>query len=86
MYPLRTNDPRNLLFTDKNAETQLRFVFANSYVQVQIRLYFLSRRHWEQEAASAEEKLKSLTSQLSELRERFNQNQREIEAGNVRFE
>jgi hypothetical protein len=85
MYSLRTNDPRNLLFTDKNAETQLRFVLANSYVQVQIRLSFLYRRHWQQEAASADEKLQSLTSQLRELRERFNQNQREIEAGNVRF-
>jgi len=28
MQPLRANDPRNLLFTDQNAETQLRFVFA----------------------------------------------------------
>jgi hypothetical protein len=28
MPPLRANDPRNLLFTDQNAETQLRFVFA----------------------------------------------------------
>ncbi|KAI0300233.1 P-loop containing nucleoside triphosphate hydrolase protein [Russula brevipes] len=62
MHSLRANDPRNLLFTDKNAETQLR--------------------HWEQEAASADEKVQSLTSQLRELRERYNQNQREIEAGN----
>ncbi|KAH9990809.1 P-loop containing nucleoside triphosphate hydrolase protein [Russula vinacea] len=59
MQPLRANDHRKLLFTDQNAETQLR--------------------HWQKEAESADTKLQSLTSRLSELRERYKQAQREIE-------
>jgi hypothetical protein len=45
---------------------------------------FLSRRNWQDKAASADAKLQSLTAQLSEVRERFNQAKREIETHEVR--
>jgi hypothetical protein len=45
---------------------------------------FLSHRNWQDKAASADAKLQSLTAQLSEVRERFNQAQREIETHEVR--
>lgn len=38
MYPLRPNDQRNLLFTDKNAEAQLRFVLQTLGISVQFHI------------------------------------------------
>jgi hypothetical protein len=49
-------------------------------------IFLLFRRHWQKEAESADTKLQSLTSRLSELRERYKQAQREIEMQEVRFE
>ncbi|KAH9980223.1 hypothetical protein BGW80DRAFT_1274148 [Lactifluus volemus] len=60
MQSLRAKDPRNLLFTDQSAESQLR--------------------HWQERAASADTTLKTLTSRISELRNRFTQAQREVES------
>jgi hypothetical protein len=77
MYPLRPNDQRNLLFTDKNAEAQLRFVLQTLCISVQVHISPF-RRHWQQEAESAEAKLQALNSQLNELRERFKQHNRYV--------
>ncbi len=86
MQPLRPNDQRNLLFTDKNAEAQLRFVFANPWHFMFRAIFPLFSRHYQQEAESAGAKLQALNSQINELRERFKQAQREVETQNVRFE
>ncbi|KAI0304378.1 P-loop containing nucleoside triphosphate hydrolase protein [Multifurca ochricompacta] len=51
--PLRAGDPRNLLFTGQDAETQLQY--------------------WQGQSAAAEANIRTLTSQLSELRDRFTQ-------------
>jgi hypothetical protein len=83
MYPLRPNDKRNLLFADKNAEAQLRFVCKPSASLFKF-TFRLLRRHWQQQAESAEAKLQALNSRLNELRERYNQAQREVEAQDVR--
>lgn len=45
----------------------------------------LSRRNWQDKAASADAKLRTLMAQLGEVRERFNQAQREIETQEVRI-
>jgi len=45
----------------------------------------LSRRNWQDKAASAEDRLQTLVAQLGEVRERFNQVQREIETQEVRI-
>ena len=47
-------------------------------------IFRLFRRHWQQEAESAEAKLQALNSRLNELRERFTQAQREVETQDVR--
>jgi hypothetical protein len=44
-----------------------------------------SRRNWQDKAASAEAKLKTLMAQLDEVRGRFRQAQREIETQEVRI-
>lgn len=46
--------------------------------------YHLIRRHWQQEAESEEAKLRALSSRVNELRERYNQAQREVEKQQVR--
>jgi len=50
-------------------------------------IYFvsLSRRHWQDKAASADAKLQTLNAQFGEVRERFKQAQREIETHEVRI-
>jgi hypothetical protein len=58
------------------------FLHASS-VQVQAHFLFLSLRHWQEQAASADTKLQTLTSRLNELRERFKQAQRDIETHEV---
>jgi multidrug resistance efflux pump len=47
-------------------------------------IFRLFRRDWQQEAESAEAKLQALNSRVNELRERFNQAQREVETQGVR--
>jgi hypothetical protein len=88
MQSLKPNDPRNLLFTNQNAETQLRLVFTrilrSCSMFISPPFLYPSRRHWQEQAESAEAKLQTLKSQLNELRERFKQAQREIETQNVR--
>jgi predicted phage tail protein len=83
MYPLRPNDQRNLLFTDKNAEAQLRFVLQTLGIFVQVHISSFCR-HWQQEAESEEAKLRALNSRLNELRERYKQAQREVGIQEVR--
>jgi hypothetical protein len=46
--------------------------------------FHLIHRHYQQEAESEEAKLRALNSQLIELRERYNQAQREVEIQEVR--
>lgn len=84
IQPLRTNDPRNLLFTDQTAENQLRFVVANPQWSCS-GSHFSFFRFYQEQATSTDAKLQTLTSRLGELRERFKQAQREIETGEVRF-
>lgn len=47
-------------------------------------IFRLFRRDWQQQAESAEAKLQALNSRVNELRERFNQAQREVETQGVR--
>ncbi len=49
-------------------------------------IFCLLRRDYQQQAESADAKLQALNSRLNELRERFKQAQREVEAQDVRFE
>jgi len=48
-------------------------------------IIFFSRRHWQEQAATAETKLQTQNSLLGELRERFNQAQREVQTQEVRI-
>ena len=59
-------------------------LFCQSSVSLFKFIFRLFRRHWQQEAESAEAKLQALNSRLNELRERFKQAQREIESQEVR--
>lgn len=47
-------------------------------------IFRLFRRHWQEQAESAEAKLQALSSRVNELRERFKQAQREVEIQEVR--
>jgi multidrug resistance efflux pump len=59
-------------------------LFSNRSASLFKFIFRLFRRHWQQEAESAEAKLRALNSRVNELRERFKQAQSDVEVQQVR--